>query len=336
MNNRKHINKNRFFIWTLVLALCAVSGIQSVYSQAVASLESNELLMGNRMKLTISVPLPSDTAKVEFPLLQQAISQKKKYVPLLNDTIELLTAYTKSLDKVDNKAVMKYNLQIQAFDSGRYELPPLDFIVGKEKISTRPVPLSVIPVKAKADDPLDIAINVAEPFEVNPNPEEMEEANATLWWLIALAVIVAGFIIFMYLRYRKTGSLLLISKPLPPYQLALNRLRKLQQQNLPQKGKTKEYYTKLTDILRSYMNRQFRIKTFEKTTAEILRQVSDDEILSKYEGVLNSIFETADFVKFAKVNPSVVENSRCLTDAERFIEASHPEDDKTLRKGGEK
>lgn len=298
--------------------------------------------MGKTMKLTVSIPVASDTSKVEFPMLQNALAARQKYIPLLNDSVELLTEHTVARENQNNKAYVKYSVAVQSFDSGRYELPPLEFIVDGKKVTSNKVAFDVLPVKVKADDKIDPANgDIKEPFELNPNPEEMEEPAGFLWWLIPVALIVLAIIAYLYMRYRKTGSLLMLSKPLPPYAVALNKLRKLQGQNLPQKGKTKEYYTKLTDILRGYINRQFRIKTFEKTTSEILKEISEDERLSGYTDVLKSIFETADFVKFAKVQPSVIENSRCLTDAERFVEQSHPAPEETKKeeqkkKGGEK
>lgn len=323
----------------LLLILCLTAGVNKALSQAVASLEGNELLMGKTMKLVISVPVPNDTSKVDFPLLQQAVLSKSKYVPLLNDSVEILTTYSKDINTQDGKNWVRYDLTIQSFDSGRYELPPFDFIVDGKKVSSNNLTLNVIPVKAKADDKIEPFSDIVEPFEVNPNPEEMEEPGGFLWWLIPVAIIFLALLGYAFYRYRKTGRLLILSKPLPPYAQALNKLRKLQSQNLPQKGKTKEYYTKLTDILRSYLNKQFKIKTFEKTSKEILYQIHEHEELARFEAVLKSIFETADFVKFAKVQPSVIENSRCLTDAERFVEASHPEESShgiDKKKGGSK
>lgn len=312
---------------TLLLLLSLFS--MNLLAQGNALLENNELLMGKTVKLTVSVNLPSDTAKVEFPLLEAAIKDKRKFVPLLNDTIELLTSYTTSREKNGNVDVLKYNLQLQAFDSGRYELPPFELLVNGNPVETNRATLSVIPVKVKADDQIDGFQDIVEPFEINPNPEdEQSDSSKLLSWLIPVAVAILALIIFLIIYYKKTGRILLISKPLQPYEIALNKLKKLHAQNLPQKGKVKEYYTRLTDILRGYLHRQFGIKTYEKTTSEILYQIKLDDELSHYEPVLKSILETADFVKFAKVKPSVVENGRCMTEAERFVNASHPKDER--------
>lgn len=323
---------NRFIISALLVFVSAL-----VFGQASASLESEELLMGNTLKLSIRVPMPSDTASVEFPLLQEARLQKRKYVGLLNDTIEILADYKRALETDGSKVAMRYDLTVQAFDSGRYVLPPFEFLVNRQLVSSNPVELSVLPVKVKADDKIDDFVGPASPFELNPNPDEGENRTDRLVWWIAAGVILAVLVLLTFLYYRKNGkSFLPSSKPKTPYEQAIEKLEKLKKQNLPERGRTKEYYTHLTDIVRVYLNRQFGVKTFEKTSAEILDQIEAKDDLESYYGVLKSIFEISDFVKFAKVQPTVEENRRCLEDAERFVEVSHPvENADKETKGGE-
>lgn len=304
--------------------------------KATASLGEEELLMGKLMPLTVDVYMPSDSADIKFPLLEKAQSERKKFVTLGNDSVELLVKYTKMVDHVSGQPVMRYNLAIQSFDSGKYKIPELDFVVNGKTVKTNPLELKVIPVKAKADDQLDDFSDIVEPFEIMPADleEELkmeEDSNVLLWCILGGSLLLLGIFVYYYLRYKKTGSLL--RKPLPPYRYALNRLEKLRKENLPQKGKTKEYYTKLTEILRLYLNKQFGIKTFEKTSSEILSQIAADEKISNYETTLSNIFETADFVKFAKVNPSEIENNKCMERSVEFVENSHPEE---TEKGGEK
>lgn len=329
----------------VILILFLLLGYQAILSQnqdsspretATATLESEELLMGNLLKLTIYVPVESDTVKVAFPLLQQAIQNKRSYVELLNDTVELLAAHTASYVPEGNRNYYQYQMQIQAFDSGKYVLPPFELMVGNQKVSTNSLTLKVLPVKVSVDDKIDNFSDIAQPFDVNPNPEELEEeANNFIWWLIACAVLLLALIIYLFIRYKKTGKILPLSKPLPIYQQALNKLQKLSQQNLPEKGKIKEYYTRLSDILRNYLYRQFKIRTYERTSSEILKDIEGNQDISKYTDIVKSILETSDFVKFAKVNPSTVENNRCMQEAVRFIEVSHPIEE-LKKEGGRK
>lgn len=325
--------KLRFSILVFLASLVCVS----LWGQVKASLDSEELLMGNTMKLHLLVPLSSDSAKVEFPLLKQAEAQKKKYVPILGDSVEIRLPYSRALEEEDGRFWMRYDLSIQSFDSGRFELPPFDFIVDGKSVSSNQVSLSVLPVKVKADDKIDDFSSVIPPFELNPNPEDLEEegAFALIWWIIAGAILILLGAVG-YLLLKKKGNIFKMTAPPSPYQVAIEKLKKLKSQDLPQRGKTKEYYTRLTNILRVYLKKQFNIKTYEKTSSEILMQVDADDRIEEFGPLLKGIFETADFVKFAKVNPLDVENNRCLDDAERFVNLSHPQDMDNEKKGGGK
>lgn len=316
----------RFCFFFGAILFLIVFASPRLFSQAVASLDENELLMGDIGRLTIDVPLPSDSSAVEFPALKNALKEKKKYFSLLNDTVEVRVEHTQSIDNRDGKHWMRYNLQIQAFDSGRYELPPFNFVVQGKPVESNRIVLNVIPVKAKADDQIEPFSDVVPPFEINKADQSIldkeKRKNTIIWILVICAFLVAAFLIFMYARYLKTGRFLLTPKTLSPDAQALKALKKLNSQRLPQKGKTKEYYTRLTDILRSYLKKGFRVKTFEKTSSEILSQIEEDPLISSYYDPLKSIFQTADFVKFAKVNPSEEENERCMEEALDFIKNS--------------
>lgn len=324
----------------LVVLMALVSCLAQFksFSQAKAELDEDEILMGNLANLTIQVPVSSDTVKVRFPKLEEAKQKKLEYFTLLNDTVEIRVDDKQSLVRNGNEMFKRFDLSIQVFDSGAYKLPELDFIVGGKHIKSNPVSFSVIPVKATAQDKIDPFTDVAEPFDVMPKEDSEsatdDAAGSLLWWLIPTAVILLAIIIFLYIRFKKTGSIFTF-KPESPAVKAQHQLIKLQKQNLPERGRTKEYYTKLTDILRDYIGAEFGIKTFEKTTSEILNEVEANPRTTSYSELLKSILETSDFVKFAKVTPSSTENSRCMQDAERFVEITRPLN-KEIEKGGEK
>lgn len=321
----------RLYFLSLFIILSSLAG----RSQISAEFNDDELLMGRLATLRVYVDLPSDTAKVEFPLLDNALREKRKYVGLLNDTIEIRTKYKKALETTDGISRMRYDLFVQSFDSGRYELPSLEFLVDGETLASPEVTLNVLPVKVNVDDKIDDFTDVAEPFELNPDPDEVnaeEGVAVVVWWIVAgLILLLIAIAIFMFMR---RGKLFKTGEPLTPYEEAIDRLHKLKKQNLPAKGKTKEYYTKLTGVLRSYLNRQFQIRTYEKTSAEILLQVDNDEKLSQFVSLLRPILETSDFVKFAKVNPGEEENSKNMSDAERFVELTRPRAEVEEKEGG--
>lgn len=307
----------------------------NILGQVQADLVEPELLMGHLGDLNIKIKLKNDSSNVKFPLLDEAISKKQKYVGLLDDTIELQVSNKHNIEQIGKDIFLNYNLKIQAFDSGKYVLPPFEFIVDGLPQKSNEVTLNIIPVKVKADDQLDPFADIAEPFEINPGGEEdlYKEGTSLLWWILVIVIAMIVVSLLLYIRYKKTGKLFII-KEIPEYEQAIKKLNKLKDQKLPEKGKTKEYYTKLTDILRRYLHKEFGIRTVEKTSQEILEEVSKEDTISNYKDVLRTLFETSDFVKFAKVNPSETENQRCMEESLKFILSSHRDMVNSQEKGG--
>ena len=77
----------------------------------------------------------------------------------------------------------------------------------------------------------------------------------------------------------------------------------IKQQKLWQQGRSKEYYTLITDTLRKYIEERFGINAMEMTSGEILELIrKNSEAQSVYDN-LRQILQLADFVKFFEVHP---------------------------------
>ena len=103
--------------------------------------------------------------------------------------------------------------------------------------------------------------------------------------------------------------------------MPLQELEKLKNEELWQHEKVKDYYTRLTDIIRIYVEDRFGIATMEQTTFEILTSLKGNEAMIEKKSVndLKEILELADFVKFAKLTPLPDENHRVLSTAYLFV-----------------
>ena len=87
--------------------------------------------------------------------------------------------------------------------------------------------------------------------------------------------------------------------------------------------KTKDYYTDLTDIAREYLEGQFQIDAVEMTTDEIMRKVNKLNLNNLIKEKLQETLVTADFVKFAKANPTAEQNKKSFIDINSFVEDSY-------------
>jgi hypothetical protein len=80
----------------------------------------------------------------------------------------------------------------------------------------------------------------------------------------------------------------------------------------------KEYYTKLTDALRRYIEERYGFSAMEMTSSEIIdRLMKSPDAKSLNE--LRQLFSTADLVKFAKYSTLINENDANLMNALEFI-----------------
>ena len=99
--------------------------------------------------------------------------------------------------------------------------------------------------------------------------------------------------------------------------------KNLKNEELWQKGETKKYYTKLTEILRQYLENRFRVFSLELTTAETLEALVKTGF--KKDGSYNNlktVLTGADLVKFAKYNPVPAENESHFQNSWNFVLAT--------------
>lgn len=81
----------------------------------------------------------------------------------------------------------------------------------------------------------------------------------------------------------------------------MKALEEIKKEKLWQSGKTKEYYTQLTDTIRNYLDGELGISAMEQTSFETLKALEKcEQVNAKQRDKLADMFETADFVKFAK------------------------------------
>ena len=90
---------------------------------------------------------------------------------------------------------------------------------------------------------------------------------------------------------------------------------------------SKEYYTKLTDTLRRYIEERYGFSAMEMTSSEIIDRLMSTDQQSLDE--LRQLFTTADLVKFAKYSTQINENDANLVSAIDFINQTKQENQPT-------
>lgn len=280
-----------------------------------ASLDSAYILMGKQTVLNINIVQDKGVTghfiTNNGDTLTREVEVIHNYAP---DTVSL----SSDREEITRKVL------IQSFDSGLYTLPPYVYVAGNETLSTSPLALKVLPVEVDTLQTIHDYAGISDP--ATKIWDYLPDFIVDYWWIyfvVALIVMLVG-IWLAFFKGKKGVSLAPKQKPIPPYELALQQLEKLKTEKLCENGLEKEYYTRLTEILRNYLDSRFGINAMEMTSSQIIRQLNMNAETKPSAPVLNRILEMADFVKFAKVRPLPDENQAVFNNSVKFVEDTKP------------
>jgi hypothetical protein len=148
-----------------------------------------------------------------------------------------------------------------------------------------------------------------------------------LWGLLAaigLALLAAGVLCWLRRRGSTLGGLFAAAPALPPHVEAIRALEELHNRKLWQNNRHKQYYSGLTEILRTYIARRWEIGAMEMTSDEIIAAMRSIELPDKARADLTAILRDADLVKFAKATPDAGQNEADYLKAYYFVEETKP------------
>lgn len=244
--------------------------------------------------------------------------------------VEVATRGEQKIKDLGNgRKELREDIILQAFDSGLYTLPPVLLIQGNEVYESNRPALKVVPADIDSlktiNDYYDAQAPARNFFDFLPDVV----TDYGLWILLGIIVILLA--LYIYFKWIKQGRIPLIpaKKPIPPYDLAISKLEELKNEGLWEKGNEKEFYTRLVDILRNYMDGRFGINAMEMTSSQILKALRENESTKLPEKYVSKVLETADFVKFAKVRPMPEDNSASFRSALQFVEDTRPVEEPT-------
>jgi hypothetical protein len=304
-----HIASFRSCIIASVLALSTLTASAAANFKVTANADSSVIEMGDRTMVHVSVTAPTANAIPVEEFKPNTTYHGVDIIDVNSDT----TALTGGGSRVE------YNVLIQAFDPGMVTLPPFRFALGTDTAESDIVTLKVTEVDLDS-------LTTINPMEsiVAPNSKWYDVIPDWWYWVvIGLAVVAIGM--GLYILYRKNGSIIIKRKPvIPPYELAIQQLNELRTQKLAELGQEKEYYTRLTDILRQYLDGRFGINAMEMSSTQILYSIKHNDETKMSTEQIQQILEIADFVKFAKVRPLPDDNIKTFNSALDFVEATKP------------
>lgn len=304
---RRSMNRNVSRTFALLIFLFSFS---SGFSQTVGTMVSkNEIKIGEQIQLTLKTKV-NEKDLVVFPDLDSI------------GKLEVVQSFPPEKVKKANQIewIKKYNLT--QFDAGKYKIPSLEVVVNKKKINSESIEISVIDVavdttKQKMHDiKEDVSIN----FKNEEKNQELSDKDVLLGLLFALFLAGIFYFILRVKHRNKKKSELYIS----PFNKAFLRFSEVNKQS-----DSKEYYSNLTEIIKSYFEKTLEFSALESTTEQFIFKLKNAVAEKKFEisettiSHIEKLFTKADLVKFAKISVSEEEQNADKNVSENIISVFH-------------
>ena len=285
----------------VILLTVLTAGVLSLMAQASlqAKIEPIEMMIGEQAEVTLTVQAP-EGSQIQWPSL--------KARQLLVPGVEVLA--------VHHPAHHTMTVLLTSFDGNLYHLPAFKVKVGGKEYKSADLALKVVEVEVDTTQ-LDKFFG---PKDVQDNPFRWSDWALTFWLsIVLLLLLAAGYYLYLRLRDNKPiiASIKMV-KRLLPHQKAMKEIEQIKADKMVSAEDPKEYYTKLTETLRRYIEERYGFSAMEMTSGEIIERLmatADQQRMDE----LRQLFMTADLVKFAKYSTLINENDANLVNAIDFI-----------------
>lgn len=302
----------RLFAIALLLLAGATAAAQQT-PRVTAHVEPDSIAIGDRFDYVIDVE--KDLVQVvEFPEFEDPKGQIELVESLPVDTLERDGRHLK----------LRKRYCLAAFDEGHYNLGTAHVLYADKNILDTLSSRDSIYLKVGTFEIDSTSQSIYDVKDLHNLPFRLGEIRTYLIWgaaaLLLLAAAAWGLMRWLRSRGKRIGDLFRPAPPLPPHVAAIQALEALHNQKLWQNNRHKQYYSGITDILRTYIAARWEIGAMEMTSDEIIAAMQPVELPDKARMDLTAILRVADLVKFAKAAPEAEENEACYLKAYYFVE----------------
>lgn len=290
---------------TSIVALALGLGFTaSALPKITASIDSTAIEMGSVTVITLDIADADRKGRLIDLPTDEARTDVFDFVSVEADTFP---------------AGFQYRIKIQGFIPGDLTLDPFRYVVGADTFASSHLSLKILPVDLDSLETINPMKSVANEgrrwYDYIP--------DYIVWILLGLALLAV--IVTLIVLYKKNGTIIVRrQQPVDPYEEAMRQLRTLRDRRLAESGQEKEFYTRLVDILRTYLERRFSINAMEMSSTQILDSLRQNPETRNNQPKIRQILEVADFVKFANIRPMSDDNVKTYNNVVQFVEDTRP------------
>lgn len=306
--------------------LVATSASFSQNVSVSAAFDSARIFIGDQIKYIVTIEQPANL-NLTLPVFKDSLMKN----------IEILSGpLFDTAQSADGRIKITEKYLITSFDSGYYQVPPvyaeLKNEEGIKRFYSDYSQLEVMRVNIAPADTTAKIYDIISPYRAPVTIGEI------IPWVLAAALVAAliwyGLRLIKKFRKKETGVEEVIIRE-PAHIIAFRELEILRDDQVWQKGDIKLYYTRLTEILRQYLENRYNVFSLELTTAETLDALVKTGFKKDATyNQLRTILSGADLVKFAKYNPEPAENEIHFQNSWDFVQVTKEELTDTEEKAG--
>jgi len=225
----------------------------------------------------------------------------------------------------EGKIVRRYRYKLEAEQAGKLLIrsQQIEYISKRTQekepgkrtfILSSPIELFLTTETGNKPPDLSDVGGTTEPMAIEPKPLPA--------WVIALiaAVVLGGAGAALYFAKRKRVEAIAAEIVKTPEEIARAELDALLAEKLAEREEFKEFYVRLTGIVRRYIERKTGINAPEQTTEEFLHDPATRRTFSLDKAQrLGQFLEAADMVKYAAMRPGPRELAESVDRAKEFI-----------------
>lgn len=272
-------------------------------SQATLSVDQTQLRIGDQLHATV---------QLQSTMGGEWINKDKIWPDSMNG-IELVSGPT--IREGDDSG-MEATYTLAFFDTGFVRIPALPVVIEHQgrtdTFYTLDIPIKVLPVEPDSSGLLAIKDIYKEPFN-------LAYYRRYIPHLIIFAVLLAALVYWWKKRKKEPVYVETAPAPLSPQEWAMQALDELSAMGLWQQGEIKEHYTRLTSILREYLERKYAIHALEQTSDEIVDQLRQMHLHTELLQDTAQLLSVADLIKFAKADPGTDIHAETIERVRTFV-----------------
>lgn len=263
------------------LPACAAAQQPSVSFQIA---KPQALTLANPFQLNIGAALPAENCSIAIDTTTQA-----------SDSFEILSIASAT----QQGGARNFAFTVVPFDIGVATFPALSWALAcpntpAAMVKSPELPFEIAPVSTPTAGGGDI-------IDIRPqySPDFLFP-----WW-VWLLIAAAAAALYYYMRRRKSLAESPQTKPDTrlPHERALDDLEALLISQLWEDGRYMEFFIRMAEILREYLERRFSLSADRLTTMELYRAMLNGPVDRLTAGTVRSLLNDCDMVKFAKQVP---------------------------------